>query len=144
VVGTVAYMSPEQWRGEAVGPAGDIYSLGCVLYEAVTGIVPYARADADPAQATPQMPAGLEGAIERATAPRPEDRFDTAAELIAAARAGEGSAERATQVLNALSDPRDPTLRGRPNPRTPGRGRPNQRYGSVRSTSLRLSSLGRG
>jgi serine/threonine-protein kinase len=107
VVGTVAYMSPEQWRGEAVGPAADIYSLGCVLYEAVTGIVPYARADADP-EATPRMPAGLEGAIERGTAPRPEDRFGTAAELIAAARAGEGGATHPTRVLDAASDPRRP------------------------------------
>jgi len=105
VVGTVAYMSPEQWRGEAVGPAADVYSLGCVLYEAVTGIVPYARADADPAT-TPRLPADLEGAIERATAPRPEDRFATAGALIEAARAGEGSSERPTQVLSADSDPR--------------------------------------
>ena len=112
VVGTVAYMSPEQWRGEAAGPAADIYSLGCVLYEAVTGIVPYARADADP-ESTPRMPAGLEGAIERATAPRPEDRFATAAELIEAARAGAGSAERPTQVLSAAVDARRPPLPAR-------------------------------
>ncbi|HEX3736365.1 MAG TPA: hypothetical protein VHV53_02390 [Solirubrobacterales bacterium] len=101
-------MSPEQWRGEAVGPPADVYSLGCVLYEAVTGVVPYARADADPAT-TPRLPVGLEQAIERATAPRPEDRFAGAAELIEAASAGAGSAEHATQILSADTDPRRPT-----------------------------------
>jgi DNA-binding beta-propeller fold protein YncE len=92
-------MSPEQWRGEAVGPPADIYSLGCVLFEAVTGVVPYARADADP-ETPPRMPAGLEGAIEKATAPQPADRFRTAAELIDAARAGEGGDTRPTRVLS--------------------------------------------
>ena len=117
VVGTVAYMSPEQWQGQAVGAPADIYSLGCVLYEAVTGVVPYARADADPAT-TPRLPVGLEQAIERATAPRPEDRFATATELIEAARAGAGGPEQPTHVLDAARDPRAPTrpLRSTPGP----------------------------
>jgi DNA-binding beta-propeller fold protein YncE len=103
VVGTAAYMSPEQWRGEAVGPPADVYSLGCVLYEAVTGAVPYARRAGD---TEPQIPAGLEAAIERATAPRPEDRYPSAAELIAAAGAGAGSASRPTRVLSAADERR--------------------------------------
>ncbi|MBS1678442.1 MAG: protein kinase [Actinobacteria bacterium] len=136
VVGTVAYMSPEQWRGEVVGPAGDVYSLGCVLYEAVTGVVPMARADADPV-ATPSLPAGMKAAIERATAPRPEDRFATAGELIEAASTGEDSGERPTQALSEAPDPGFRPGRGRPNRRTPGRGRPNRRYRWVRTTAGR-------
>ena len=58
VVGTAEYMSPEQWRGGDVGPAADIYSLGCVLYEALTGIPPFARKEAD---TEPEIPAGPRG-----------------------------------------------------------------------------------
>ena len=49
------YMSPEQWRGDSVGPAADVYSLGCVLYEAITGIAPFEREEAD---TPPEMPRG--------------------------------------------------------------------------------------
>ena len=101
VVGTVEYMSPEQWRGARVGPATDVYSLGCVLYEALTGIVPYARKDGD---AEPQIPAGLDAVIERAVAKDPADRYPSAAALIAAAREREGATPTATRVLTDAPD----------------------------------------
>jgi len=105
VVGTVEYMAPEQWRGEAVGPAADVYSLGCVLYEALTGIAPFARREAD---AEPELPAGIGAAIERAVAKDPADRFPTAGALIEAAREHAGEAPAATKVL--ADTPGRPTL----------------------------------
>src|SRR3954451_14291885 len=97
VVGTAHYMSPEQWRGDSIGPAADIYSLGCVLYEAITGIAPFQRAEAE---SEPEMPQGVEEAIRRATAKDPGERYRSAVALIAAARAGEGSEVRPTAVLS--------------------------------------------
>jgi DNA-binding beta-propeller fold protein YncE len=97
VVGTAHYMSPEQWRGDSIGPAADVYSLGCVLYEALTGIAPFVRAEAD---TEPEMPQGVETAIRRATAKDPLDRYRSAGELIAAARVGSASEVRPTAVLS--------------------------------------------
>jgi serine/threonine-protein kinase len=96
IVGTVEYMAPEQWRGESVGPAADVYSLGCVLYEALTGIVPYARKVAD---AEPKLPKGVDAVIERAVAKDPDDRYPSAGALIGAARECEGATPAVTRVL---------------------------------------------
>jgi len=101
VVGTAHYMSPEQWRADRVGPAADVYSLGCVLYEALTGIAPFARREGD---AEPEMPRGLDAAIERAVAPDPADRYASAGELIAAARERQGATPAATAVLSRTGD----------------------------------------
>lgn len=101
IVGTVEYMSPEQWRGEKVGPAADVYSLGCVLYECLTGVVPYARLEGD---AEPRMPQGLDRVIERAVAKDPAERYATAGELIQAAGERQGATPAVTQVL---TDPAD-------------------------------------
>jgi serine/threonine-protein kinase len=97
IVGTVEYMAPEQWRGESAGPAADVYSLGCVLYEALTGIVPYARKAAD---TEPEIPQGIDAVIERAVSKDPADRYGSAGELIAAAEEREDASLAATAVLS--------------------------------------------
>lgn len=97
VVGTAQYMSPEQWRGDSIGPAADVYSLGCVLYEAITGIAPFQREEDE---TPPEMPQGVDEAIRRAVAKDPTARYATAGALIAAARGAEGSEVRPTAVLS--------------------------------------------
>ncbi|HEY6729983.1 MAG TPA: serine/threonine-protein kinase [Solirubrobacterales bacterium] len=97
VVGTAQYMSPEQWRGDSIGPAADVYSLGCVLYEAITGIPPFEREETD---TPPEIPHGVDEAIRRAVAKDPAARYATAGALIAAARGAEGSDVRPTAVLS--------------------------------------------
>jgi YVTN family beta-propeller protein len=97
VVGTAQYMSPEQWRGDSIGPAADVYSLGCVLYEALTGIAPFQRQEAD---TEPELPEGIDAAIRRAVSKDPGERYRSAGELIAAARSGAGSDVRPTAVLS--------------------------------------------
>ena len=120
VVGTAEYMSPEQWRGRAVGPAADVYSLGCVLFEALTGIAPFARKEAD---SEPEMPAGLDAVIERAVAKDPGDRYPSAGALIVAAREREGAGMARTAVLSQSAErPTAPTgRRGLGFGRLPGR-----------------------
>jgi DNA-binding beta-propeller fold protein YncE/predicted Ser/Thr protein kinase len=115
IVGTVEYMAPEQWRGERVGPAADVYALGCVLYEALTGIVPYARRESD---TEPEIPKGIEKVIERAVSKDPTKRYRTAGALIDAAAERTGATPAATRVLTAREGA--PTLRIGAGP---GRGR---------------------
>jgi serine/threonine protein kinase len=95
IVGTPAYMSPEQARGRAeLGPAGDVYSLGAILYEAVTGQPPYGGVDAaaivarvrsgpppPPRAFAPGLAPRLEGIILKAMDRNPERRYATAEEL---------------------------------------------------------------
>lgn len=97
--GTAPYMSPEQVRGEALTPAADIYGLGAVLYELLTGRWPFEsvftgeeeRDDPDerrypqlgamppspPSRWNNAIPAELDELVLRALAPRPADRFPT-------------------------------------------------------------------
>ncbi|TCK24712.1 serine/threonine-protein kinase [Pseudonocardia endophytica] len=91
VIGTAAYMSPEQVCGEPVGPPTDVYALGLVLLEAVTGRVAYSGTGKEVAIARlarrPEIPADLPGPLAallpEMTADRPDDR-PTAAEVASA------------------------------------------------------------
>lgn len=96
-IGTAAYMSPEQAFGESVDHRTDIWSLGVVLYEMVTGVRPFrgpadhavlvAALSADPAPMATlraDVPASVESLVRRMLAKRPADRVANAAELIAA------------------------------------------------------------
>jgi streptogramin lyase len=124
VVGTVEYMSPEQWRGSRVGPPADVYSLGCVLYEALTGVAPFGRREDD---TEPEMPAGLDAVIERAVDKNPGDRYPSAGALIEAAREVQGGTPAATRVL--FEGDERPTLAVPPRPAEPPRAswRPGER-----------------
>ncbi len=88
ILGTPAYMSPEQASGDKIGPGSDIYSLGLVAYFMLTAELPFqgknplaqlsARLKLDPAspsRARADMPADLEGVLVRATRRDPADRF---------------------------------------------------------------------
>ena len=125
VVGTAHYMSPEQWRGEPVGPATDVYSLGCVLFESLTGVVPYVRRESE---TEPELPEGMDAVIERAVAGDPRRRYRSAGELIAAAEAAAGGGMATTHVLSAADRPTlafdedDDRDGGRARGRWPGRG----------------------
>ncbi len=100
LIGTFDYTPPEQLDGRGVDARSDVYALGCVLFQALTGRVPYPREsvaatlfahlDAPPPSVTervPDVPAELDDVVRRALAKDPADRFPTAGALAAAALA---------------------------------------------------------
>jgi serine/threonine protein kinase len=123
VLGTTDYVSPEQALGQRVSGQSDLYSLGIVLYEMLTGEVPF-KGDNQVAVAMkhvreplpdlriqrPEVSAALAAVVDTATAKRPEDRYADDQEMIAdledllaieTARAG-GATGQVTTVLRTL------------------------------------------
>jgi eukaryotic-like serine/threonine-protein kinase len=116
-VGTPDYMSPEQARGEPLDGRSDVYALGIMLFEMLTGRLPYA-ADTPLAMAykhvneplphvldsQPTLPSGCQAVVERAVAKRREDRFPTAgamAEALAAVARESSTLPQDTLTLRA-------------------------------------------
>ncbi|MCB0858821.1 MAG: serine/threonine protein kinase [Solirubrobacterales bacterium] len=139
VIGTTDYVAPEQAMGKDVDPRSDIYSLGIVLYEMLTGDVPF-EADnqigvamkhvneelPDVQVIRPDISAASARVVDRSTAKNPDDRYQTIDEMaedlqaaleVEAIRAG-GTTGEATSVLDAVAPPRRqiPTSRTSPWP----------------------------
>jgi hypothetical protein len=100
VLGTIDYVAPEQIEGGRVDGRADQYSLGCVLFECLTGVVPFRRDSElavlwahvnDPppriAEHRPELPTALDDAIGQALAKAPGDRYPSCGALVAAAQA---------------------------------------------------------
>ncbi len=124
-VGTPMYMSPEQLRGEEVDGRSDLYSLGAVVYELITGRVAF-EADSDyelmmkqlhePAppvrEAVPDVPDAVDALIQHAMAKQPQDRAPNARALAASFRAtiaAQGTAPSRPAPATRLADVAPPT-----------------------------------
>jgi eukaryotic-like serine/threonine-protein kinase len=92
VLATPLYMSPEQYEGARQNERSDLYSVGVILYEMLTGKPPFAASNApalayqhvnSPVPRLPQRLSGYQGIVDRLMAKRPEDRFQSARELFA-------------------------------------------------------------
>jgi YVTN family beta-propeller protein len=102
-LGTPAYIAPEQIEGGPIDARADVYSLGCLLYECLTGAPPFggssrleiawAHLEEEPPSATectPDLPGGIDDVIRKALAKQRDDRYPTCAALIDAAEAALG------------------------------------------------------
>jgi serine/threonine protein kinase len=115
ILGTAAYLSPEQARGDEAGPASDIYSLGVCAYQLLTGRLPHEYSSltelalkqqeeaVEPiAVHRPEVPRELDAAIRVCLARSPDARYGSALEMAQALEAGlEGYATQATRALAA-------------------------------------------
>lgn len=114
VLGTAHYVSPEQTQGKPLGPTTDIYSLGIVMYEAATGVVPFDGDDAisvalkqvneqpvPPSARNPRVDQALERIILKCMQKDPKNRFQTAEEVFKVLR--DYLAGKMTEVNNATT-----------------------------------------
>jgi serine/threonine-protein kinase len=129
VVGTAAYLAPEQARGEEATPAADVYALGVVIYQLLTGRLPWEgttlaelairrenERPLPPSSYDPEVPETLSTAVIRALESDPAHRYTTARELASALRTGLSGGEPPTADSEAatramMGTPTDSTRR---------------------------------
>ena len=126
IVGTVAYMSPEQLKGQPIDTRSDLFSLGVTLYECATGKPPFtgtSKIDISskvlqvdprkPTQVNPGIPPTLENIILRAMAKDADARYQTSGEMLEDLRRLRTSLSGATELLPSVTrHPSSPTIAG--------------------------------
>jgi hypothetical protein len=115
VVGTVGHMAPEQVRGQAVGPGADVFALGILAHEMLSGLAPFRRDSApetltatlndDPPGLPSSVPPALERVVRRCLEKSPRDRFHSAHDLGLALEALSIGGEPASRASHAPSAP---------------------------------------
>ena len=144
-VGTLDYVAPEQIEGRSIDARTDVYALGCVLHQLLTGEVPYVR-DSDVAKmyahlnapppavthGAPELSPEFDVVVERAMAKDPEERYPSAGDMARAATAAASgtvaaSPERSVARGSAAPDAAETELSARPMPTAPepARGAPS-------------------
>lgn len=134
-IGTPLYMSPEQFKGEKVDCRSDIYSVGALFYQILTGAPPFKRSDLPglmyehmtvspepPTQIRPEIPAEIERAILKALAKSAQDRFQNAADFLQALGQSAGSISTSPRIIERISghsSSRDDVLATQPIPNRP-------------------------
>jgi hypothetical protein len=124
LLGTPAYMAPEQARSQPVDARADLYAVGVILYEGATGTLPFVAgnlfdllelhvkaAPVAPRTHRPEIPAALEAVILRALAKEPADRFASATQMreaLAAATAGLPQGSPRLPTADPVRTPTDP------------------------------------
>src|SRR3954447_9315898 len=139
VLGTAGYMSPEQALGKPATPKSDLYSLGVVLYEALTGELPFTADNpiavsmkhvneplVPPKEIDPSIPEGMNALVTRLMAKDPEDRYASADEL----------ADDLRRISSGLPPTAVPSAVAPPRPRRP-RVDPSSEAETTRSEPVR-------
>jgi len=104
IVGSIGYMAPEQVRGKPADARSDVFALGCVMYEMLTGQRAFRCANPGatlsailndepkrPSELVPDLPSGVERIVLRCLEKQPDERFQSAQDVAYALRAAEGS-----------------------------------------------------
>ena len=125
-MGTVGYVAPEQIRGKGVDKRTDVYALGCVLFECLTGWQPFRRKDdfatimahvndapSVVSELRPGVPAAIDDVVARALAKDPDDRFESCDEMGVALRRAAGAQTGMTPEPQTAPDaPTAPSSKG--------------------------------